>query len=56
MNTIVCTLSFKEAFTYELTPVMPLAHYNDVGRELHEHRSEFLTTRNGIMGKFGASI
>ena len=38
--------------------LMPLAHYYDVGRELHElkHRGEFLPTRNGIMNKFGASV
>ena len=37
---------------------MPLAHYYDFGRELHElkHRVEFLPTRNGIMDKFEASI
>ena len=38
--------------------VMPLAHYYDVDRELHElqHRGELVPTRNEIMGKIGASI
>ena len=41
--------------------LMSLAHYYDVGRELHDlhelkHRGEFLPTRNGIMDKFGASV
>ena len=37
---------------------MPLSHYNDVDRELHEHqhRGELVPTRNEIMGKIGASI
>ena len=37
---------------------MPLAHYYDVDRELHElqHRGEQVPTRNEIMGKIGASI
>ena len=37
---------------------MPLAHYYDVDRELHElqHRVELVPTRNEIMGKIGASI
>ena len=37
---------------------MPLAHYYDVDRELHElqHRGELVPTRNEIMGKIGASI
>ena len=38
--------------------VMPLAHYYDVDRELHElqHRGELVPTRNEIMGKIGASM
>ena len=38
--------------------VMPLAHYYDVDRELHElkHRGELVPTRNEIMGKLGASM
>ena len=37
---------------------MPLAHYYDVHRELHEHqhRGELVPTRNEIMGKIGASM
>ena len=37
---------------------MPLAHYYDVDRELHElqHRGELVPTRNEIMGKIGASM
>ena len=37
---------------------MPLAHYYDVDRELHElkHRGELVPTRNEIMGKIGVSI
>ena len=37
---------------------MPLAHYYDVDRELHElkHRGELLPTRSEIMGKIGVSI
>ena len=37
---------------------MPLAHYYDVDRELHElqHRGELVPTPNEIMGKIGASI
>ena len=37
---------------------MPLAHYYDVDRELHElqHRGELVPTRIEIMGKIGASI
>ena len=36
---------------------MPLAHYYDVDRELHElqHRGVLVPTRNEIMGKIGAS-
>ena len=38
--------------------LMPLAHYYDVDRELHElqHRGELVPTRNEIMGKIGASL
>ena len=38
--------------------LMPLAHYYDVDRELHElqHRGELVPTRNEIMGKIGASM
>ena len=41
-----------------LNRVMPLAHYYDVDRELHElqHRVELVPTRNEIMGKIGASM
>ena len=37
---------------------MPLAHYYDVDRELHElqYRGELVPTRNEIMGKIGASM
>ena len=37
---------------------MPLAHYYDVDRELHElkHRGELVPTLNEIMGKIGVSI
>ena len=37
---------------------MPLTHYYDVDRELHEpkHRGELVFTRNEIMGKVGASM
>ena len=37
---------------------MPLAHYYDVDRELHElkHRGELVPTLNETMGKIGASI
>ena len=37
---------------------MPLAHYYDVDRELHElkHRGDLVATRNDTMGKIGASI
>ena len=37
---------------------MPLAHYHDVDRELHEHkhRGKLVPTRNEVMGKVGASI
>ena len=40
------------------TSIMPLAHYYDVDRELHElqHRGELVPTRNEIMGKIGASM
>ena len=38
--------------------LMPLAHYYDVDRELHElkHRGELVPTRNGIIGKIGVSM
>ena len=37
---------------------MPLAHYYDVDRDLHElqHRGELVPTRNETIGKIGASI
>ena len=37
---------------------MPLAHFYDVGCELHglKHRGELLPIPNEIMGKFGALI
>ena len=38
--------------------LMPLAHYYDVDRELHElkHRGELVPTRDEIMGKIGVSM
>ena len=47
-----------KAVIYEHMPIMPLAHYYDVDRELHElqNRGELVPTRNEIMGKIGASM
>ena len=41
-----------------ITCILPLAHYYDVDRELHElkHRGELVPTRKEIMGKIGASM